>query len=206
MAILHPATISPTKDELVTPWLRSQLWWDGVEERDPVGAFRFDDPAGEVGMEAFLLGSSDGRTLFVPLTYRGSELPGAAAHLLGTMEHSVLGRRWVYDACADPVFVATLVDVIRSGGEQAALEVHRADGSVETRTPTAQVRGSGAAELVSPGPDAQVSPVDDTDRTVVRVDDLTITVARRVGVELPEGSALTAEYAGGSGLVLASVS
>ncbi len=85
MAIIHQATINPTKDQLVEPWLESRPWWDGVAERGPVGTFRFDDPAGEVGMECFLFGSADGSTLFVPLTYRGAALPGAEAHLLGTM-------------------------------------------------------------------------------------------------------------------------
>lgn len=206
MAIIYQAEITPTKDELVSPWLRSQPWWDGVEERDPVGTFRFDDPAGVVGMECFLFGSADGETLFVPLTYRGAELPGAADHLLGTMEHSVLGQRWVYDACADPVFVATLVEVIRSGGQQASLDVHRSDGTVETRTPTARVRGSGATDLTVPDAVTAVAPVDEDGRAVVRTEGMTVTVARRLGVALPEGPALTGEFAGGSDLVLATVS
>src|SRR3954454_6523277 len=109
MALLHEATISPRKDELVAPWLRSRRWWDDENERAPVGSFRLDDPAGEVGMECFLFGSASGSTLFVPVTYRGAPLAGADDHLIGTMEHSVLGERWVYDAAGDPVFVATVL-------------------------------------------------------------------------------------------------
>src|SRR5688572_19185650 len=104
MALLHEATLSPRKDELVGPWLRTRSWWDGESERAPVGSFRLDEPGGAVGMECFLFGSSSGSTLFVPLTYRGAPLPQGEASLLGTMEHSVLGTRYVYDACADPVF------------------------------------------------------------------------------------------------------
>jgi len=33
----------------------------------------------------------------VPLTYRGAPLDGAEDALVGTTEHGVLGRRWVYD-------------------------------------------------------------------------------------------------------------
>lgn len=205
MAILHQATITPTKDELVAPWLETRPWWDGVAERGPVGAFRFDDPAGEVGMECFLFGSADGSTLLVPLTYRGAELPGAEAHLLGTMEHSVLGRRWIYDACADPVFVSVVVDTIRSGGTNAELEVHRSDGSVESREPTATVHGSGASDLDGVPADAVVEAEDLADRTVIRAGDLTLSVARRVGADLPGEARLTGSFAGGEGLVLVSV-
>lgn len=55
----------------------------------------------------------------MPLTYRGAPLPGAEPWLVGTMEHSVLGRRWVYDGCGDPVHVAALVATILAGGIQA---------------------------------------------------------------------------------------
>ena len=58
MALLHEATISPRKDELIEPWLRTRSWWDGVAERGPVASFRLDDPAGQVGMECFLFGSA----------------------------------------------------------------------------------------------------------------------------------------------------
>ncbi len=82
MALLHEATISPRKDELVGPWLRTRPWWDGVVERGPAGSFRLDDPAGAVGIECFLLGSASGSTLFVPVTYRDAPLTGADASLL----------------------------------------------------------------------------------------------------------------------------
>src|SRR3954451_14121786 len=126
MALLHEATISPRKDELIAPWLRGRPWWDGIEERDPVGTFRLDDSDGEVGIECFLFGSAEGSTLFVPVTYRAASLTSAAIGLIGTMQHSVLGLRWVYDACVAPVFVSTVLETIRRGGPEATLHVHRA--------------------------------------------------------------------------------
>jgi hypothetical protein len=107
-----------------------------------VGAYRFDDPAGEVGIETHLLRTGDGAVLQVPLTYRGAPLAGAERHLVGTMEHSYLGRRWVYDGCGDPVYRATLATVIRTGG-RGAEEWVETDGTAVRREPTAQVAGSG---------------------------------------------------------------
>ena len=38
MALLHTdATLTPTKDQLVGPWMASRPWWDGESERGPVG-------------------------------------------------------------------------------------------------------------------------------------------------------------------------
>lgn len=205
MALLHQATITPTKDHIVGPWLETQPWWDGVAERGPVGTFRFDDPAGEVGMECFLFGSPSDSTLFVPVTYRGAPLVGAEAQLLGIMEHSVLGNRWVYDGCGDPVFVATLVEVIRSAGTNAELEVQMSNGSVQSREPTSRVRGSGAEEIAVPSPDDLPTTRDDESTTVITAGGLTVAIARRVGAELPDGPTLTATFEGGDGLVLATV-
>ena len=107
MALLHDATLVPSKRELLADWLPSQPWADGLPELRPFGGFRLDDPAGEVGIEGILLRSEDGTVVVhAPLTYRGAPLDGAEGHLLGTMEHSVLGTRWVYDAPGDPVYVA----------------------------------------------------------------------------------------------------
>jgi OHCU decarboxylase len=81
-----------------------------------VGYFRFDDPAGEVGIETHLV--ADGPVLYqVPMTYRGAPLgtapPGA---LIASAQHSVLGARWIYDGERDPVWVSQLLRLIRSGG------------------------------------------------------------------------------------------
>jgi hypothetical protein len=100
MALFHVATITPTKDELIADWLPRQPWGPAAtDEVTVVGAFRFDDPLGQVGMETFVAEAAGVRYL-VPLTYRGAPLDGAADALVGEMEHSALGTRWVYDGCA----------------------------------------------------------------------------------------------------------
>ena len=50
MAIVYPqATLTPSKRDLMDAWLPTRSWYDGHADRKPVGSFRFDDPAGEVG-------------------------------------------------------------------------------------------------------------------------------------------------------------
>jgi hypothetical protein len=146
--VYNDATLHPTKHELLTSWVEAQPWAVGGDaaELERVGAFRFDDPAGEVGIETHLLRGVDGRLLQVPLTYRAVPLAGADAALLGTMEHSVLGARWVYDGCADPVYAAALATTILTGGREAEIEF--ADGQ-RHRGPT-QVHGSGSAPAIGP--------------------------------------------------------
>lgn len=154
MAIIHQATLTPTKAELIAAWLPAQPWCDdaGPDVR-PVAAYRFDDPDGEVGIESHLV-EVGGRLLHVPLTYRGAELPGAGQWLVGTMAHSVLGPRWVYDAVGDPVYRAEVARVIREGDTQVRLLVETPEGPVE-RAPAMLVRGSGAVG-VGTGPDELV--------------------------------------------------
>ncbi|WP_187365083.1 maltokinase N-terminal cap-like domain-containing protein [Cellulosimicrobium cellulans] len=143
MALVHDATPTPSTLDLITAWLPTQPWCDaGGGPVTPVGAFRFDDPAGEVGIVSHLV-RSGGRVVHVPLTYRGAELAGAGRWLVGTMRHPVLGTRWVYDGEGDPVYRDEVSRVIRCGGTQARELVATPDGPVE-REPTARVRGSGA--------------------------------------------------------------
>lgn len=139
-AEIYDAVLSPGKLELLRAWIRHQSWFDGDPVRvEQVTAYRFVDPDGEVGMEAFLV--SDGaRTFHVPVTYRGAELPGAQDALVGTLEHSVLGRRWVYDAPADPVYVTEVRRVV-SHRDTAADHLAVEDGTV-TPSPV-NVRGGG---------------------------------------------------------------
>lgn len=143
MALLHDATITPGKVELIDAWLPSQPWASGLPRLDRIGGFRIDDPAGEVGIEGILLASADRAVVVhVPLTYRGAPLEGAEDALLGTVEHSVLGTRWVYDAAADPVYLAALADTITAGRTEAA-EFFEVDGEMVAREPSAHVLGSG---------------------------------------------------------------
>ncbi|WP_026919284.1 CG0192-related protein [Gordonia shandongensis] len=143
MALLHDATLSPTKPEIVTAHLDS-VPWGGSGPVEMLGAYRFDDPDGEVGVEAHIV-ARGGHVLHIPLTYRGAPIPGADEHLVATMKHSVLGERWVYDAAADPVAVGCFVRALRGEQAQADLEVAQADGSTVPRENTVRLHLDGAA-------------------------------------------------------------
>jgi hypothetical protein len=146
MALLHQATVTPSKLELLRGWLPRQPWFLGEAgaEITQVAAFRFDDPDGEVGIETILAAGPDGTVMQIPVTYRGAPLEGAEHWLIGTMEHSVLGPRWVYDGLGDPVYLAAVTHAVRIGGQEAELKIE-IDGEMVTREPTARVQGNGAA-------------------------------------------------------------
>ncbi|MGI9605205.1 MAG: maltokinase N-terminal cap-like domain-containing protein [Acidimicrobiales bacterium] len=153
MAILHQvAKISPSKLEMLEVHLGGADWLAGFVGDDIalVAAYRFDDPDGLVGIETHLVTSDSGHVLQIPLTYRNDPLEGADHWLLGSMEHSVLGTRWVYDACGDPVFVTALARVIATGGSHAELIVETPDGQVE-RQPNMTVKGSGSGAWAARG-------------------------------------------------------
>ena len=65
MAIIYDAVLNPSKQDLLAAWLPNQPWFRelGADAADleHLGAFRFDDPAGEVGMETHLLSADGGR-------------------------------------------------------------------------------------------------------------------------------------------------
>ncbi len=144
MAILHQATLTPTKLELLEAWLPRQPWFSGpATDLVRVSGYRFDDPSSEVGLETLLVRSGDGGPVYqVPLSYRGEPLSNADSFLVGTMEHSVLGPRWVYDAEGDPVYRAVLTSVI-SGEATQAEEFVDTHGRLERRDRTMVVTGSG---------------------------------------------------------------
>ena len=146
MAILHQATLTPSKPELIEAYLPTVAEFEiAAGPIEHLGAYRFDDPDGQVGIESHLVRVGDGRTIHLPLTYRNDPLGGADAWKVGTLEHSVLGTRHVYDAVADPVYVTELVRVIATGGEQAGLVVHLSDGGTLERDNVVFVKGSGSA-------------------------------------------------------------
>jgi hypothetical protein len=198
MALLHRADLTPTKLELIDAWLPTRSWYGGPAAPDvtKVGAFRFDDPAGEVGVETILVRSGDGPVLQVPLTYRAAPLAGADQWLMGTAEHSVLGRRWVYDAVGDPVYAATLAATILAGAGQAA-EEFEVDGVRQARPSDTHVTGSGQAGAVVPAITA-VLRVDEADPTHIATDSLTLSL-RRVLTDDPAehfAAALTGTWQG----------
>lgn len=155
MALLHQAQLHPSKLELLSEWLPTCAWFvgDAAAEFSNIASYRFDDPEGEVGVETILVRAGDGPTLHVPLTYRGAPLEGAEGFLIGTMEHSVLGKRWVYDGAGDPVYLQTVATATLNGGHQAELVIDK-DGGREVREPNARVAGSGMNSTIIATPSA----------------------------------------------------
>jgi hypothetical protein len=176
MAVLHRAELRPTKLELLATWLPRFPWYDGESRPERVASYRFDDPAGAVGVETLIVRAGDGPLVQAPMTYRASPLLGAEAFLIGTLDHSVLGQRWVYDACGDPVYAQTLATTIFTGAS-AAEEFVDYDGELVRRESTTVVRGSGTPDPPLPGLDSVVR-VQDGDPTMVFADGLELAIVR----------------------------
>jgi hypothetical protein len=196
MAVIHNAELRPSKTEAMASWLPAQAW-SGVEPGSEVlvdGRFRFDDPDGQVGVETYLVHVDGGPVLHVPLTYRGAPLPGAEDFLVTEMDHSVLGRRWVYDAVGDPVYADVLRRAIATGGHEAELESAEG-GAAPAVLGTAVGSGSAASsptvQAVTPSTGGPLTTVGD------------LTVVRVVGTPLPAGETLTATWDGSAPTVLA---
>lgn len=138
--VYFQAALTPSKLETVRAWLPQQAWFMGnSEDIEQVGAFRFLDPTGEVGIETVLIRS--GQHIYqVPQTYRGTRLDDAEDSLIGIIEHSALGTRYIYDAMTDPVYLTELERVIReTGAAVGSFSVE--DGSLHP--PGMDVRGTG---------------------------------------------------------------
>jgi hypothetical protein len=182
MAVHMEAQIVPGKLELLQFWVPRQSWVGDVDASDltRLGSYRFDDPAGEVGIETHLLGTPDGTVLQVPLTYRGAPLasgdPGSGdPSLITTMTHTVLGDRWVYDGCSDPVYVRALTTAILTGGREADLFLSTEAGLVAEPVET-HVRGSGRPSTEVPHPGAVV--VSDHGSTTLMQGSITLALHR----------------------------
>jgi hypothetical protein len=178
VALLHKATLTPSKIELLQAWIPQQPWIGDADLTtvEVVGAYRFDDPDGEVGIETHLLQTTDGQILQVPVTYRGSPVAGAESLLIATTQHSVLGERWVYDACGDPVYVRALATAVLSGGTQAELDVVT-DAGEQRLEATTRVSGSGSPHSAI-SPIASVSFSNEGAATVISAGQLELTVVR----------------------------
>jgi hypothetical protein len=181
VALLYHATLNPTKLELLETWIPHQAWIGDADTTtlEAVGAYRFDDPDGEVGIETHLLRTADGQILQVPVTYRGAPVSDDASFLIATSRHSVLGERWVYDACGDPVYVRALATAVLSGGTQAAIEFMTDNGRERWPT-TTEVSGSGSSKTDIPAV-ASVSHTSEGTTTVIRTSHLELTLLRAVG-------------------------
>jgi Maltokinase N-terminal cap domain len=197
MALLHRADLRPTKLELLAEWLPGRRWYQGLAGATVgrVASCRFDDPAGAVGIETMLVRAGDGPVHQVPLTYRDAPLPGGDDWLVGTAEHSVLGRRWVYDACGDPVYAAALARAIFAGSGQAE-EFFEVDGRLERREPSMTVIGTGGQEAGAIHIGAVRRVVDD-DPTLILTDAVELAVVRCIGGSTgPAGATLTGTWSG----------
>ncbi|MCB8902097.1 MULTISPECIES: 1,4-alpha-glucan branching protein [unclassified Streptomyces] len=161
MAVIHETTMQPTKLELLTEWLPTREWHTGGGARPArVGGFRLDDPAGEVGIEFMAVtdGEGDGATTYlVPLTYRGEPLDGAEHALVGTSEHGVLGKRWIYDGTHDPVLVGQLYALLTGRAQAQAQSLTDVPDLTVAVSPVTVEGTAGAAEAepvrVADGPD-----------------------------------------------------
>jgi hypothetical protein len=140
VSIIYRTTLVPSKLELLTEWLPTRTWYQvtgGRPALEKAGGFRLDDPEGEVGIEFMVVADTSGAeatAYHVPLTYRASPLEEGEDALVGTTEHGVLGRRWVYDGTRDPVLVTQLVALIQGEAKaQAQSESHTPDPTVDVR-------------------------------------------------------------------------
>lgn len=170
MATLHSsATIRPTKPELLEAVLGGPV--------EILGSYRFDDPAGAVGVEAFVV-RRGGQLQHVVFTYRGAPLEVGEARLVSTMEHSELGPRWVYDGSTDPVAVDCFCRAVMGEQNQAVLELWEDGRMIGTREPTVRLSATAGAGA----------------------DSATVRIFRNLG-DAVGGPALVANWAGGEAVV-----
>lgn len=142
MAIFHVSKSTPTKAEVLSSWLPKQTWGPGVESPiERVGSFHFDDPEGRVGMETHLV-RADGVLFQVPLTYRDAPLADAEESFVATIEHSVLGTRWIYDGLGDARYLTVLAGVALTGQGQA-LGLAQFEGRWYTAPSEIRIQGGG---------------------------------------------------------------
>ncbi|CAM5241683.1 hypothetical protein SSPIM334S_06099 [Streptomyces spiroverticillatus] len=185
MATIHETTVIPTKLELLTRWLPTRPWYQGTSgtpELAKAGGFRLDDPEGEVGLEFMVVTDTSGASpvaYHVPVTYRGAPLEGAAEQaLVGTTEHGVLGKRWVYDGAHDPVLVGQLLALLHQRA------VPQAQSLTDTPDLSVTVHSALSGELV-PADAAVVR--DGKDATDIAVRDTATLTVTRVLRPAPEG-------------------
>lgn len=133
-AIIYDATLSPTKDQLLSEH-------SPIVER--LGTYRAVDRDGEVGIEVLVGRDINGALRQFGVSYRdaGTKLDDE----LTPMDHSVLGARSVAPLTADPVAVRELIQTILTGDEGA---------SFSNGEPIFAVRGTGQT------PDAAVGAVE----------------------------------------------
>lgn len=177
MARFHVSTSTPTKHEALAAWLPHQTWApDDVTEVERIGSFHFDDPEGRVGMETHVV-RAGGEILLVPLTYRDHAFDDDDTGLVGTIEHSVLGTRWLTDGTRDPRYVMLLATVALTGqGHAIGLATH--DGRWYAAPSEIRLDGGGWGQTPVAVDDFELVD-DDTHRVRWRNDRLELTMHRR---------------------------
>lgn len=200
MALFHDATITPTKAELIAAWAPSQPWCPDPEATiEVIGAYRFDDPEGRVGMEAHLVTCGD-TLVHVPLTYREAPVGGAENSLVGEMQHSALGTRCVYDGLQDERFILMLAAVAMTG-QGEALGMVTYDGKWFIAPTNVRLRGGGwTGARVSVDDLVPMSGDPSTPR--YRNERFELTVYRRPVVGPQPALGLTATWEGAPGSVV----
>lgn len=192
MSILHRATTTSTKAELIAEWAPTRTW--GPSAADPIaliGSFRFDDPDGRVGLETHLV-SAGGALLHIPLTYRDEPLEGAEEAFITQMEHSVLGTRWVYDGLGDPRFVVMLAAVAMTG-QGEALGMVQVDGRWYIAPSNVRIHGGGWSQSRVPVDGFELAS-DGQATSVLHNDRFEMTVFRRPVVGPRPAIGLTASW------------
>ena len=194
MAIVHRATITPTKAELIAEWAPSQPWGPPADVPiEVIGAYRFDDPDTRVGMETHLV--RFGTTLLqIPLTYRDEPLDEADDAFIVEMQHSVLGTRWVYDGLRDPRMVVMLAAVAMTGqGEALAMAVY--DGRWFIAPTNVRIQGGGWTQERVPVDGFELQH-DDATGAALHNDRFELTVFRRPTAGPRPAIGLTATWDG----------
>lgn len=197
MAIIHKAQLTPTKPEILRDLLSARGWLE-ADDLSILGAYRFDDPAGQVGIECHLVRT--GETIFhLPLTYRSAPIGSAegaagddrtAAEPVATMEHSVLGTRYIYDALDDEVALDAFWRALCDEQRQADLDVYDDGRLVEHRAQSVELRLE-----IDPGAQApQLAQLED--------DGASFTIAQSLG-GIDGVVRLVADWGEGSGVVAA---
>lgn len=152
-------TLTPHFRDFLPDWVTRQPWYAGTApvRLVLVGSFRLEDRDGQVGLETHLLGN--GSSVYqVPMSYRGEPLPGAGEpDLIATAMHSVLGRRWIYDATADPVWVRETLALVSAGnpadsGGRSGVGAATAHGRLLRAWPAAAVPRIEVVRVLRPGP------------------------------------------------------
>jgi hypothetical protein len=114
--------------------------------------------------------------------------------LIGEMEHSVLGSRWVYDGVRDPRFVVMLAAVTMTGqGEALGMAVY--DGRWYVAPTNVRIHGGGWSLERVPVDGFELQR-DDADATVLTNDRFRLTLHRRPVPGARPAIGLTATWEG----------